>query len=257
MRMDREDFNAAAAGFPEPFRLLIRESVESTNDEIRALALAGAADGLIILAERQTAGRGRRGAAWFSPVGESLAFSILLHPSESKALWPRLALAAGLAVAEAVESFGPATGIKWPNDVWIGQRKAAGILVEAGTDFAIVGIGVNVNTTDFPPEVAEIATSMKIEASQSFSPAEVFAAVIRKFSIRRQQIDHDFSELISAVRLRCVLTGQRVTLATANGPRVGIVEGIANGGELLLRTENDLERLIQADEVRILPSLKS
>jgi BirA family biotin operon repressor/biotin-[acetyl-CoA-carboxylase] ligase len=251
--MNRENFNSVAAAFPEPFRLLIRESVESTNDEIRHLALAGAADGLVILAERQTAGRGRRGAAWFSPVGESLAFSILLRPKESKALWPRLALAAGLAVAEALESFGLNIGIKWPNDVWIGHRKTAGILVEAGVDFAVVGIGLNVNSVDFPSEVADIATSMKIEATRSFSPEEVLAAIIFRFSVRRQQIDAGFSELISAVRLRCVLTGQRISLATASGPQIGIMEGIADGGELLLRTETGLQRLIQADEVRILP----
>ena len=250
--MNRENFNSVAAGFPEPFRLLIRESVESTNDEIRHLALAGASDGLVILAERQTAGRGRRGAAWFSPVGESLAFSILLRPKESKALWPRLALAAGLAVAEAIESFGLSPGIKWPNDVWMGHRKTAGVLVEAGTDFAIIGIGLNVNSTDFPLEVADIATSMKIEATRNFSPEEVLAAVIFRFSVRRQQIDVGFSELISAVRLRCVLTGQRISLSTPSGPQIGIMEGIADGGELLLRTETGLQRLIQADEVRIL-----
>lgn len=252
--MSREDFNAAAADFPDPFRILFRESVESTNDEVRTLAQAGAPDGLVVLAERQTAGRGRRGAAWFSPTGESLAFSILLRPEEPKALWPRLALAAGLAVAEAVESCGAEAGIKWPNDVWIDQRKVAGILVEAGSDFAVVGIGLNVNTTEFPPEVSEIATSLKIKTSRNFSRAEVLAAIIHKFSLRRRQIDQDFEALISAVRLRCVLTGKRVTLMTANGPRTGIVEGIAAGGELLLRTVDGLERLIQADEVRVLPS---
>jgi BirA family transcriptional regulator, biotin operon repressor / biotin---[acetyl-CoA-carboxylase] ligase len=251
--MNREDFNSVAAAFPQPFRLLIRESVESTNDEIRDLAQAGASDGLIVLAERQTAGRGRRGAAWFSPVGESLAFSILLRPTESKALWPRLALAAGIAVAEALESFGLTTGIKWPNDVWIGHRKTAGILVEAGTDFAIVGIGLNVNSTEFPPEVADIATSMRLEAFRNFSPEEVLSAVIFRFSVRRRQIDAGFSELISAVRLRCVLTGQRISLSTASGSQTGIMEGIADGGELLLRTETGLQRLIQADEVRIVP----
>lgn len=252
--MSREDFNAAAADFPDPFRLLIRESAESTNDEVRTLAQAGAAEGLIVLAECQTAGRGRRGAAWFSPAGESLAFSVLLRPEEPKALWPRLALAAGLAVAEAVEACGAPAGIKWPNDVWIGQRKVAGILVEAGSNFAVVGIGLNVNSTGFPPEVSEIATSLKIETTQNFSRAEVLAAVIRKFSARRRQIDRDFDELISAVRLRCVLSGKRVSLTTAKGPRTGIVEGVAAGGELLLRTVEGLERLIQADEVRVLPS---
>lgn len=252
--MDREDFNAAAAGFPEPFRLLVWESVESTNDELRSLAQAGSAAGLVVLAEKQTAGRGRRGAAWFSPAGESLAFSILLRPEESKSLWPRLALASGLAVAEAIETRGLQAGIKWPNDVWIGQRKVAGILVEAGADFAVIGIGLNVNTTEFPPEVAEIATSLHIESSRSFSRADLLATIIGRFAVRRRQIDRDFGELISAVRQRCVLTGKRVTLSTASGQRTGTVEGIAEGGELLLRTDTGVERLIQADEVRMLPT---
>src|SRR5512134_2109839 len=157
-----DDFTGIASEFPDPFRLLIRETAGSTNDELRALAAAGSPDGLVLLALQQTAGRGRRGAAWFCPAGESLAFSILVRPAEPKALWPRLALAAGLAVAEAAESFGPPAGIKWPNDVWIGRRKVAGILVEAGPDFAIVGIGLNVHTTSFPAEVSEIATSLRI-----------------------------------------------------------------------------------------------
>ncbi len=247
------DFTSISEGLPEPFRVLIRETVTSTNDEIRELAQAGAADGLILLAERQTAGRGRRGAAWFSPHGESLAFSILVRPEEPKALWPRLALAAGLAAAEAVESFGLQAGIKWPNDVWIRHLKVAGILVEAGAGFAIVGIGINVNTTQFPIEVAEIATSLHIEGGRELSLPEVLAAIIRQFSVRRNQIGNSFEDLISAVRQRCVLTGNRVSLITSCGPKSGIVEGLAPGGELLLRTESGLERLIQADEIRLLP----
>jgi BirA family biotin operon repressor/biotin-[acetyl-CoA-carboxylase] ligase len=249
-----DDFTSIAAALPDPFRLLIRESAGSTNDEIRTLGQAAAADGLVLLAERQTAGRGRRGAAWFSPEGESLAFSILVRPDEPKALWPRLALAAGLAVAEAVESFGEQAGIKWPNDVWIRQRKVAGILVEAGADFAIVGIGINVKTCDFPPDVSEIATSLRIESGREFPLPEVLAAIIRQFAMRRHQIGRDFDEILSAVRLRCVLTGNPVSLLTAHGPKTGVVEGLAPGGELLLRTHNGLERLLQADEIRLLPS---
>ena len=248
-----EDFTSISEGLPEPFHLLIRKTVGSTNDEIRELAQAGAADGMILLAESQTAGRGRRGAAWFSPPGESLAFSILVRPEQPKALWPRLALAGGLAVAEAVESFGLQAGIKWPNDVWIRHLKVAGILVEAGTDFAIVGIGINVKTTQFPPEVAEIATSLQLENGREFSLPDVLAAIIRQFSIRRQQIGASFEDLLSAVQVRCVLTGNRVSLTTSGGLKTGVVEGIAPGGELLLRTKSGLERLIQADEIRLLP----
>ena len=250
--MSPEDFNRVAAGFPEPFRLLVKDSVESTNDEALALVRAGAKDGLIVLAERQTAGRGRRGAAWFSPSGESLAFSIVIRPAEPKVLWPRLALAAGLAVAEAIERFGVHTGIKWPNDVWIGGRKVAGILVEAGPDFAVIGIGLNVNTISFPAGVAEIATSLQIETGFPLPREEVLAAIIEKFALRRGQIGDDFEGLIKALGERCVLTGKRISLTTAGGQLSGTMEGISPAGELLLRTATGVERLIKADEVRFL-----
>lgn len=247
-----EDFSSIAADLPDPFRLLIKESVGSTNDEIRSRAEAGTPEGLIILAHRQTEGRGRRGAAWFSPPGESLAFSVLLKPSEPKALWPRLALATGLAVAEALENFIPLVGIKWPNDVWIGRRKIAGILVEAGKDFVIVGIGLNVNTTAFPPEVSDTATSLALETGHPISRAEVLAAIIKNLSVRRHQIGSDFHQIIDAIRLRCVLTGNPISLLTSSGPRSGIVEKISSKGELVLQTSSGIETFLQADEVRLI-----
>lgn len=247
-----DDFSGAAAGFPDPYRLLIRESAASTNDEVRALGQAGTPGGLVLLALEQTAGRGRRGAAWFSPTGESLAFSILIRPEEPQALWPRLALATGLAVAEAMESFGLSAGIKWPNDVWIRNRKAAGILVEAGRDFAVVGIGINVNTREFPHEVTDIATSLRLETGREISRGEVLGAIVRRFAIRQRQIGADFHPMLESVRQRCVLSGHLVSLTTSAGPKRGIVEGIAPGGELMLRGDAGLEHLIQADEVRIL-----
>jgi BirA family biotin operon repressor/biotin-[acetyl-CoA-carboxylase] ligase len=247
-----DEFTAAADGFPDPYRLLVRESAASTNDELRALAEGGAGEGLVLLALNQTAGRGRRGAAWFCAPGESLAFSILVRPVEPKALWPRLALAAGLAVAEAVECFGPAAGLKWPNDVWIGQRKVAGILVEAGSDYVIAGIGINVNTSVFPDEIAAIATSLRLESSLQIPRGEVLAAIVRGFARHCRSIGCGFDELLDGVRQRCVLTGRRVLLTDSKGLRTGRVEGIAPGGELLLRTEAGVERHIQADEVRIL-----
>ena len=226
--MSENEFNVAAGDFPEPFRLLVRETTESTNDDASEFGRGGAGDGLVILAGRQTAGRGRRGAAWFAPAGESLAFSMLVRPAEPKALWPRLALAAGLAVAEAVEAFGLPCGIKWPNDVWIGGRKVAGILVEAGADFAVVGIGLNVNTAAFPADISG-ATSLRIEGGREFPRGDVLGEIVHKFAVRRRQIGGDFPALLDAVRQRCVLTGNRVGLTTASGPRTGIVEGIAAG----------------------------
>ena len=246
-----DDFIGTAADFPDPFRLMIRDTAGSTNDELRALAEVGAGDGLVLLAMHQAAGRGRRGAAWFSPPGESLAFSILVRPQEPRAWWSRLALVAGLAVAEAVEEFGVSAGIKWPNDVWIGHRKVAGILVEAAADYAIVGIGLNVNTTNFPAAVAASATSLRSATERPLPRHEVLGAVIRHFARRRRQLGGNFASLLDAVRHRCVLTGRMVSLTVAGVPQRGIVEGIAPGGELLLRTADGLATLLQADEIRL------
>ena len=236
---------------PPPFTLLLRETLPSTNDEARKLAEQGAEDGLVILTDRQSAGRGRRGADWFAAEGQSLAFSIIVRPAEPKALWPRLALAAGLAVAEAAETCAGDVGIKWPNDVWIGRRKIAGILVEAGHDFAIVGIGINVNGCQFPPELSQFATSLQLAAGQTQDRARILTAVLHHFGLRRQQLAAGFDELLDGVRLRCVLTDHEVSLVTAGTPCGGTIEGLGPGGELLLRTPTGLQRIIQADEVRL------
>ncbi len=246
------DYSSIGQHLPDPFRLLVKDSVESTNDEVRKLAESGTAEGLIVTALRQTNGRGRRGAAWFSAPGESLAFSILLRPSDPKPLWPRLALAAGLSVAEALEEYIPIVGIKWPNDVWVGGRKIAGILVEAGRDFVVVGIGLNVNTSAFPEAVAGIATSIRAETGRETALPEVLAGVIQRLALRRTQIGSGFQEIIDAIRLRCVLTGNEVSLTTPVGPRTGTVLSISPNGELVLNTAKGIETLMQADEVRIL-----
>lgn len=249
-----DNFDAVAAHFPDPFRLLIRDSVDSTNDELQDLAKDGAAHGLILLAREQRRGRGRRGNTWDAPAGENLTFSILLRPDEPKALWPRLALATGLALAEALEGFGCQPGIKWPNDLCLAQRKVAGILVEAAENFTVVGIGLNVHTTSFPDQIADSATSLALALGEAPSRPDVLEAVIRRFAIRQGGIGEDFPKLIERINQRCVLSGKRVMLQTSSGPKSGIVKSIGGGGELLLDTPGGTEALIQADEVRIVES---
>jgi len=246
-----DPFAAIASHFPDPFRLLIRDSVKSTNDELQQLARDGAPHGLVLLAHEQLSGRGRRGNSWSAAAGENLTFSILLRPEETKAHWPRLALATGLAVAESLEEFGCTAGIKWPNDVWIEQRKVAGILVEAGADFVIVGIGINVHTTEFPAEIADSATSLQLALGRAPGRERVLEAAIRRFAVRHTRIGGDFPLLVEAINQRCVLNGARVVLITASGPKSGVVRGISPNGELLLETSSGTEALIQADEVRM------
>jgi BirA family biotin operon repressor/biotin-[acetyl-CoA-carboxylase] ligase len=237
---------------PSGYRLDLREETGSTNDDVRAAARAGAPAGLVVVAERQLAGRGRRGAAWFSPPGGGLAFSVLLRPSEMKPLWPRLSLAAGLAVAEGLDRHGVSAEVKWPNDVWVGGRKIAGILVEAGDDFAIVGIGINVGLTRLPPELETVATSLALECGQPPERALVLASVLERLRVWDRRIGAGFDELLRRFRERCALTGRQVRLQTAEGPLRGSVRGIADGGELLLETPAGPRKIVQADEVRLL-----
>lgn len=238
-----------AAQMPDPFRLLWREKVSSTNDELRELAEKGMAEGLVLVAEEQAAGRGRRGAEWFSPKGESLAFSVLLRPSEPKAFWSRLSLAAGLAVAEGLESHVPLAEIKWPNDVLIGGKKIAGILVEAGADFVIVGIGINVNTEGFPEGLA--GTSLKMECGREVSRAEVLLGVVTRLARHAGRIEHDFGSVLRGIRERCALTGKFVAFTSLGERREGLVKGLGEGGELLVEISGKTERIVQADEVRV------
>ncbi|MFN5579495.1 MAG: biotin--[acetyl-CoA-carboxylase] ligase [Akkermansiaceae bacterium] len=244
------DFQHIAAQLSDPFRLLWRCSVGSTNDELRQLAEQGMAEGLVLVTDEQTAGRGRRGAAWISPKGENLAFSILLKPMAPKALWHRLSLVTGLAVAEVLENYVPLAEIKWPNDIKVGGKKIAGILVEAGKDFVIIGIGININSTNFPEELA--ATSLSELTGRGYSRAEVLQEVVARMSRYENQINQGYSDALKSIRERCALTGHFVSYLIADQRREGMVRGIGSGGELMVEADGKLEALVQADEVRIL-----
>lgn len=246
----RNDFQDIAAQLPDPFRLLWREQVGSTNDELRKLAEQGMAEGLVFVADEQTVGRGRRGGVWVSPKGENLAFSILLKPIASKVLWHRLSLLTGLAVAETLENHVPLSEIKWPNDVRVGGKKIAGILVEAGKDFVIVGIGININSTDFPEEL--MATSLHEQTGRVYPRAEVLHEVVTRMSHYANGMNQGYADSLKSIRERCALTGHWVSYLVADQHREGMVRGIGPAGELMVETDGKLEALVQADEVRIL-----
>jgi BirA family biotin operon repressor/biotin-[acetyl-CoA-carboxylase] ligase len=163
-------------------------SCASTSDLAAALARAGAPAGLVVAADAQTAGRGRLGRTWHSPAGDNLYFSVLLRPSRPAADIPPLTLLAGAAVAEALLPLGVTPRLKWPNDVELvdaggARRKLAGILTEMASagdrvEHVVVGIGINVNTGDFPPEIAERATSLRRALGHPVDRADLLAAVL-------------------------------------------------------------------------------
>jgi len=234
---------------PDGWSLEVLEEVDSTNAELKRRASVG--HGGVLLAETQTAGRGRRGAEWLSVRGESLAFSVALKPDAGRALWPRLALATGLAVAEAVGKLGIEAEVKWPNDVLVRGRKLCGVLVEATQDVAIVGIGLNVRQTGFDGDLDGVATSLAMEGRGDVSAAEVLGLLLAELHGWTPQIGRDFPDMIARLRERCALAGKMVTLRASDGSHQGRVRQIGDGGELLLDTASGPRAFLQADEVRV------
>jgi BirA family biotin operon repressor/biotin-[acetyl-CoA-carboxylase] ligase len=220
---------------------------ESTNRDVAALAVAGAAEGVVIAAGAQTAGRGRMSRVWFSPKAENLYFSVLLRPQVAPGLAVSLPLVVGLAVAEALAEIAPDTVplIKWPNDILVGGKKVCGILCEmqAETDCVrhiIPGIGVNLNLLreKLPEELCGRATSLRIETGRSFSRAAVLAAILNRFEpLYDRWCAEGFEPLLGAIRARDALRGQAITVDQGGRRISGVADGILPDGALRLVTE--------------------
>jgi BirA family transcriptional regulator, biotin operon repressor / biotin---[acetyl-CoA-carboxylase] ligase len=228
---------------------------DSTNERAKELAAAGAPPGLVVTADEQTEGRGRRGNAWFGPVGGALLYSALVRPfaSDRGALLP---LAVPIAVCEAAEQVAPVRcQVKWPNDVWIEERKVAGVLVEARPEegWAVVGVGLNVAIAeeDFPAELRGAATSLlPTEAEGGLPPggAPALGAATRALSeALGRWTAKDDDQVLDAYRTRDALSGRRVSWAGG----VGTAEEIDERGHLVVETDEGERVTLGAGEVHL------
>ena len=210
---------------------------DSTNERARALAERGAPHGTLVTADQQTAGRGRQGRTWIAPPGGGLLMSLVL-----RTYGEALPLAAGVAVCEALPL---EARVKWPNDVWVAGRKIAGILVEGRPleGWAVVGIGVNVSTERFPAELAEAATSLRLEGS-GIGKEEVLGRLLT--SIERW-LERPTPEVLAAWRVLDALRGETVHWRGGSGR----VAGIDERGALLVDTATGRVTLA-AGEVHLL-----
>jgi BirA family biotin operon repressor/biotin-[acetyl-CoA-carboxylase] ligase len=229
----------------------------STNDLAAAAADRGAPEGTTFVAGAQTAGRGRRGREWFSPPGSGLYLSTIVRRG-SMAPW--VTLAGGVAVAEGIRT---ATGlpvqIKWPNDIvavggagFRARRKIAGILAEAssgpeGVQYVVLGIGINIAGTSFPPELADRAGSIETELGRPAEAGAVLAQVL--IGLNRTLAEVPPSLFTHWLELAPSASGARIEWDTPQGPRTGVSAGLAEDGALLARTPDGLARII-AGEVR-------
>ena len=233
------------------------EEVESTQNIARNLAAEGAPHGTAVIAETQSAGRGRMGRGWHSPPGVNLYTTIILRPRLAMAEVPRLSLVAGVAAAEALEEVAPGiVALKWPNDVWLNGRKAGGIIAEAVTDRAqrldsvLLGIGLNLNLAkdDVPGEIRERAISVLIATGHRCDRVAVANSLFTRLNIRYDEIvTRGFAAVRPAWERYSGLTGKRVTVVDAGTREEGMVKGIDTDGALLLETSSGIRRIIAGD----------
>ena len=212
----------------------------STNADVAADALAGAREGLVVVAEHQTAGRGRLERTWSSSPRTGLTFSVLLRPRFPRARWGWLPLLAGLAVAMPLRRQGGLDArLKWPNDVLVGERKVAGVLTEVVGDAVVVGIGVNVLAVpdDLP---ADVATSLAAEGSEFVDRDPVLRGVLRELArsydgLQEHDGDAGTSGLHRAYREVCATVGREVRIELSGlPPRSGTASDVDAEGRLVV-----------------------
>lgn len=223
--------------------VLVLKTVDSTNTYAKKLAIEGTAHGTLVVAEEQTAGRGRYGKSFFSPKSAGLYMSIVLRPGSDLAAAQMVTVAAAVSVCEAVEGLtGLSPQIKWVNDVFLGDKKLCGILSEAGTDFEsggidyiIVGIGVNCTTLseDFPPELRGIASSLDCEGLvRNELCSRIYDALMTSFPHLGE------GELIEKYRARSMMPGRHISFVYQGESLGGVAQSICDNGNLTVKCDN-------------------
>ena len=229
------------------------DTIDSTMPEAARLAAAGCGPGTLVVAGSQTAGQGRYGRFWHSEPDSGLYVSIVLRPTLSNSSLPVLMLALGLATAEAIaRATDQACDIRWPNDVLIGDKKVAGILVQLQERFVIAGIGINVNHESFPPDLTEIATSLRLASGKPQSREELIIKLLPAVeSFCRMLVDGGKESILNLFyRASSYASGKRVIVEAVDGTIEGTTAGLDPSGFLMIEQDDGTRRLIVAGGVR-------
>lgn len=243
-------------GFGRPHRHF--RITDSTNARASELAEAGAPHGTVVTATEQTAGRGRQGRSWTAPPGKALLYSALLRPLDERHLL--LPLGAPLAVCEAAEELEPGVecAIKWPNDVWVGGRKLAGVLIEAKPQegWAVIGVGLNlsIGPDDFPPELRDTATSLADQARSVRGRGDTERSTHGSEEARRaldraldRWVETDRADVLAAWRDRDALRGREVAWEDGSG----VADGVDDRGHLAVTLATGDRVLLGAGDVHL------
>jgi len=241
------------------FTILRFDELESTNTEALNQAKRGADEGLCFVARRQTAGRGRHGRIWISEKDAGLYFSIILRPKIETRLLSLITLMSAVAIYETLKTFNLHPDIKWANDVHINGKKISGILAETCETpiglAVIVGIGINLKSSNFPPEIADIATSIEAETNKTVDVANLLENLTANFDefyrILNEKTDPEKIRLAWAER-SSYFTGKRIKAALENETIFGTTRGIEENGALRVELETGEIRIIHAGDVESL-----
>jgi BirA family biotin operon repressor/biotin-[acetyl-CoA-carboxylase] ligase len=229
--------------------------LDSTNRKAKELAVEGAPEGTLVVAEQQTKGRGRLRRNWHSPFQEGIYASLILRPKLPPAEAPKITLATGVSVAETLLAITPVKpAIKWPNDILVNGRKICGILTETSTemdaiDFVVVGVGINVNNRKFPDDLREIATSVYLETGRTFDRVTLMQEFLRQFERSYSLfLRSGFESIGKRWRELAMLLGKEVTVRMIDRTCRGRVMELDRDGALLIKSENgELERIYSGD----------
>lgn len=233
-----------------------KEEIDSTNEEAKRLAAAGAVHGTVVAAGKQTKGKGRRGRTWESPEGDNIYLTILLRPDIEPQYASMMTLVAAFSAAKTVEkSTGASCQIKWPNDLVLNGKKICGILTEMSMDahgiaYIIVGIGINVNMEHFPEEIAHMATSLKREIGKQIDVNGLIASLLEEFE-KDYHIFMDHLSLrpfLNEYNKRLANAGQQVQILSGPEKTLRFAHGIDESGALIVSDENGkMERIISGE----------
>jgi BirA family biotin operon repressor/biotin-[acetyl-CoA-carboxylase] ligase len=233
---------------PMAGRLTWLDETASTNTVALELAEHSADEGSVAAAETQTAGRGRRGRSWSSPAGAGIYASVVLRPSLRAA--PLLTLAVGTAVAEGIAAAsGLECDLKWPNDVYAGGRKLAGILAEGASGAVVVGFGINVRPAVMPPDVAARATSIGGELGRDVDRGRVLVECLAALWRRYQDLEaHREGDVLDAWRSRATaIVGRPIRWHGHGTAECGQMAGIDEAGALLMKTGERVVRIVSGE----------
>jgi BirA family biotin operon repressor/biotin-[acetyl-CoA-carboxylase] ligase len=239
------------------FTILTFDSIDSTNTEALRQARLGAAEGLCIVARQQTAGRGRHGRTWVSEKDAGLFFSIVLKPKMEPRSLPLLTLMSGVAVHATLADLGLEPDIKWVNDVLVNERKIAGVLAETTETqdgvAVIVGIGINIRSASFPPEIADTATSIEHWRAETPPVAELIESLtnhLGRLYVLLNATAGGARAILDEWQSRSTyFSGKRVRVETGRETVIGVTDGLEDNGALRVRKDDGTTGIIQAGDV--------